>query len=104
VERNPVRAGLEKRAQDYPWSSAAAHCGRRRDGLVAGGLQGRGVVADWASWLAEPDDEQVLAMLRRRTRTGRPAGDPAFVARLEALAGRILLAKGVGRPKIGKRP
>jgi putative transposase len=104
VERNPVRAGLEKRAQDYPWSSAAAHCGRRRDGLVAGGLQGRGVVADWASWLAEPDDEQALAMLRRRTRTGRPAGDPAFVARLEALAGRILLAKGVGRPKIGKRP
>jgi hypothetical protein len=62
------------------------------------------VVADWASWLAEPDDEQALAMLRRRTRTGRPAGDPAFVARLEALAGRILAPKDVGRPKMGKRP
>jgi hypothetical protein len=36
--------------------------------------------------------------------SGRPAGDAAFVARLEALAGRILAATSVGRPKIGKRP
>jgi putative transposase len=30
VERNPVRAGLVKRAWDWPWSSAAGHgaCGR----------------------------------------------------------------------------
>lgn len=27
VERNPVRAGLVSRAEDYPWSSAPAHCG-----------------------------------------------------------------------------
>ena len=37
-------------------------------------------------------------------KAGRPAGDPAFVARLEAQAGRILAARTVGRPKIGKRP
>jgi putative transposase len=104
VERNPLRAGLVKRAEDYPWSSAATHCGRRGDGLISGGLQERGVVEDWASWLADPDDPEMLAMLRRRTRTGRPAGDTAFVARLEALAGRILAAKAVGRPTIGKRP
>ena len=104
VERNPVRAGLVERAQDYPWSSAAGHCGTRPDPLLVGDLQKRGVVENWAAWLAEPDDEEMLAMLRRRTRTGRPAGDPAFIARLEAQAGRILAAKAVGRPKIGKRP
>ncbi len=27
VERNPVRAGMAERAEDYPRSSAAAHCG-----------------------------------------------------------------------------
>ena len=27
VELNPVRAGMVKKAWDYPWSSAAAHCG-----------------------------------------------------------------------------
>ena len=26
VERNPVRARLVRRAENYPWSSAAAHC------------------------------------------------------------------------------
>jgi putative transposase len=104
VERNPVRAALVQRAEAYPWSSAAAHCGRRVDPLLAGNLQKRGVVEDWASWLAEPDNEEILGLLRRRTRTGRPAGDGAFVSRLEALAGRILNAKPVGRPIIGKRP
>jgi len=104
VERNPVRAGLEARAEDYPWSSAAAHCGRRTDGLICGSLEKRGVIEDWRGWLAEAEDEKMVGLLRRRTRTGRPAGDAAFVARLEALAGRILAARSVGRPKIGKRP
>jgi putative transposase len=31
VERNPVRAGLVGSAEEYAWSSAAAHC--REDGL-----------------------------------------------------------------------
>ena len=29
VERNPARAGLVVQAEDYTWSSAAAHCGLR---------------------------------------------------------------------------
>ena len=28
VERNPVRTGMVEHAWDYPWSSAAAHCGQ----------------------------------------------------------------------------
>ena len=30
VERNPVRAGMVSRAEDYKWSSAAAHAGNAR--------------------------------------------------------------------------
>ena len=46
VERNPVRAGLVARAQDYPWSSAGWRCGLRRDDLLPqpGPL-------DWPQWL-----------------------------------------------------
>jgi hypothetical protein len=87
------------RAEEYPWSSAAAHCCLHRDPLVSGDLERRGVVEDWASWLAEPDGEEDLAALRRQTRNGRPLGAEAFVQRLEDLAGRILAAKPVGRPK-----
>jgi putative transposase len=35
VELNPVRAGMVKRAEEYLWSSAAAHCGLRDDTLLA---------------------------------------------------------------------
>ena len=35
VESLPVRAGLVAAAEDWPWSSAAHHLGRRRDPLVA---------------------------------------------------------------------
>ncbi len=31
VEQNPVRAGMVAQAEDYEWSSAAAHCGERAE-------------------------------------------------------------------------
>ncbi|MGB2754583.1 MAG: transposase [Phycisphaerae bacterium] len=99
VERNPVRAGLVKRAEEYPWSSAAAHCGRRKDPLVQGGLETGGVVRDWSAWLRQAEDDAMLKVLRRQTRTGRPAGDAAFVARLEELSGRFLAPRKGGRPR-----
>jgi putative transposase len=34
VERNPVRAGMVSRAENYRWSSAAAHCGNHLDDLL----------------------------------------------------------------------
>src|SRR5882672_3875733 len=38
VERNPVRAGIVARAQDYTWSSAASHCGLRADRILSNDL------------------------------------------------------------------
>ncbi len=40
--------------------------------------------------------------LRQCTHTGRPAGGSSFIARLEALVGRVLRAKKVGRPRKDK--
>jgi hypothetical protein len=54
---------------------------------------------DWSAWLAEKDDEKMLAALRIRTRTGRPAGNKKFVAALEARLGRRLQPRSIGRPK-----
>jgi hypothetical protein len=38
IERNPVHAGLVKKVQDYPWSSAATHCGLKNDPTLAPGM------------------------------------------------------------------
>jgi len=98
VERNPVRAGLSVHAEQYPWSSAGGHVGRRKDLLLSGDLEHKGVVEDWAAWLHETDDEEFLTYLRKKTRTGRPLGDTTFVAYMEALTGRALTNRKVGRP------
>jgi hypothetical protein len=45
----------------------------------------------------------MLKRLRLRTRTGRPAGDAAFVERLEDLSGRFLAPRKGGRPRKDRR-
>lgn len=100
VERNPVRARLVARAEQYPWSSAPAHCGLRTDPLLCplpSGLEE--MRPSWAIWLREDEAPEVLARLRLHTRTGRPAGDKSFVARLESMLGRVLWPQSLGRPR-----
>jgi putative transposase len=101
VERNPVRAGLAERAEDYPWSSAAAHCGKPPPGAATGLLSEDfpppGLVQDWSAWLAEPEDEARVHHLRAHTRTGRPCGTPSFLDQLENLTQRALRPKKRGR-------
>jgi putative transposase len=100
VERNPVRARMVRKAEQYEWSSAAAHCGLRMDPLLSP-LQALVPLKteDWSAWLVEREDEKMLATIRIRTRTGRPAGNTKFVAALQGRLGRRLQPRSIGRPK-----
>jgi hypothetical protein len=49
VERKAVRAGMVPRAEEYPWSGPAAHCGRRRDPVQAMDCPPVGVMPDWSA-------------------------------------------------------
>jgi len=103
VERNPVRARIVRKAEHYAWSSAAAHCGLRSDPLLSPLPAAVPVrTEDWSRWLAEKDDEKMLATIRLRTRTGRPAGNKRFIAALESRLGRRLQPRPIGRPRKGK--
>ena len=104
VERNPVRAGIVGRAEDYPWSSAAGHCGLREDRLTVKDSVHWKVfegVTDWAGWLAEPEEEKRLDILRRNIQKNLPCGSDSFIESLEQHAGRVLRFRPVGRPKKG---
>lgn len=98
VELNPVDAGMVASAEDYPWSSAAAHCGLRSNPLLESPndfslLRG---IADWSVWLAHgvPDDCQ--AALQRHERRNLPCGSEEFIAELERTAGRDLRYRARG--------
>jgi len=99
VERNPVRARMVERAEDYLWSSAAAHCGLRDDILLSDDFPPPGVIADWSGWLKIEHTEEDLMAIRKHLSTGRPWGSPEFIQQLEALTGRSLQLRKVGRPK-----
>jgi putative transposase len=98
VELNPVRAGLRKRPEAYPWSSAKAHLAGQDDALVktAPLLE---LVPDWRGFLAGGLDEEPAEAMRRHERTGRPLGAASFVKRLEKKLRRPLV-KGKPGPRM----
>ena len=82
VERNPVRAGLVKRAEDYLWSSAAAHCGLRDDMLLSGDCPLVHEITNWSEWLRIEDD-RMDSLIRRHTQLGEPIGSQEFIRRVK---------------------
>jgi len=90
VERNPVRAGLVIRAEQYSWSSAAAHCLSKQDDLLTPVVPPL-LICDWSAWLAGEDDPNELKAIRRNTGTGRPLGSRSFLQHLEILLDRPLM-------------
>jgi len=102
VERNPVRAGMVRSADEYRWSSAPHHCGLRDGALVAGKILGRESVRDWRGFLGGNDCREQVKELRQSTRTGRPWGSSAFLDRVGAMVGRDL-HRGKRGPKLGSR-
>ena len=99
VERNPVRAGLVRRAETYRWSSARAHVAGTADPLLSEGCPLVETIADWADFLAPADDEHWTGEFRRSTRTGRPVGSTSFVSEMEVRLDRTLKAEPRGRPR-----
>jgi len=92
---------MVERAEEYPWSSAAGHCGLRIDPLLSGNLEQSDHVDDWSAWLSSADDEDAKP-IRRKTTTGRPCGSVEFIERLEGLIRRIIKKQKPG-PKTKKK-
>ena len=95
VERNPVRAGLVQKAEDYPWSSAKAHVHKQKDALITGSFLSK-EINDWSAYLLEEDNQNQLNLFRRHIRTGRPLGSETFIEKLERITGRDLQKKKPG--------
>lgn len=102
VERNPVRARMVQKAESYPWSSAAGHCGLTDDKVLSTMPKWKKItnqIDDWSSWLAEGNEAGELAIVRRNIEKGLPCGSDRFVKTLEKKIGRSLQFKPQGRPK-----
>ena len=102
VECNPVRANLVRKAENYRWSSAAAHCKLRADALLTRDLswvKQLEAPGDWSAWLVEGDRPEELERLRRNVEKGLPCGADKFIRKLEGATGRLLRYRPRGRPR-----
>ena len=99
IERNPVRAKLVKKAEDYQWSSARAHIlGIKDDVLSEEGWLNEKEIKSYRAFLRK-EDKEIDATIRRATSTGRPVGSEGFIKKLERISGLHLFPKKGGRPK-----
>lgn len=100
IENNPVKAGLVKSAEDYPWSSAKSHIFSdfSSDELLVDYTKYSKEIKNWKEYLNETSNEQLVLNLKKCTRSGKPAGNKDFIQDLEFKIGRVLRSKPMGRP------
>jgi len=98
TDRNPVRAGLVKRAEDWPYGGL---CRRVKGDVQAMSLLSHGPVAWPVNWLHivnEPQPEREEEALRQCAQRGRPFGSDLWVEHTAERLGRQQTFRLVGRP------
>jgi putative transposase len=95
IERNPLRAGLVARAEDWLWSSL-----RQRGGQEAW-LQAMPVAGptDWVGWVNAPMTDAEVSTVRHSVNRGRPFGSAAWVQRTARRLGLKASLNPRGRPR-----
>ncbi len=94
VERNPVRAGLVRKSEDYTWSSARAHVEKIPNPILKN-FHLIDEIDDWCEYLKD-ESEIELETIHKHVETGRPLGRDEFIDKLEKQFGKILRTKKPG--------
>ena len=99
VEKNPVKAKLVERPEDYLWSSAKARIERSQDALLSS-FYLVDEIKDWSKYLLEDEkkDQNYEKNVESHLRTGRPFGTVEFIQNIEEATRRKLSVMPPGRP------
>ena len=89
VSLNPVRARLVGRARAWRWSSVRAQLGGRDDGVTEL-VPVRERYPDFAHFLSEEADPDLIDRLRAAETIGRPIGNRKFLDSVERKTRRVL--------------
>lgn len=99
IERNPVRAGLAKRCEEWPWGSAwiREHGSPEQTKLLTDTPMS--LPRDYRTWIDTPDKEDDLVLLRTSTNKGTPYGKRSWVEQMVETHDLSATVRGRGRPK-----
>ena len=102
VERNPLRAGLVRKAENWRWSSLFHR--QTEDDKTLLYPWPIPMPKDWLAQVQKPQTEAELAALRRSVLPGSPYGDTPWQERTARRLGLEHTLRPRGRPKKAEQP
>ncbi len=102
VERNHVRTKMVIKAENYTWSSAAAHCKGYTDTVLTTKVYWKKQfesIGNLSAWLAGGDPVDDLLIIRHNIEKGLPCGSNRFIQKLEKQIRRVLQYRPLGKPR-----
>jgi putative transposase len=94
IERNPLRAGLVRKAENWLWSSLR----RRQNGAETLSLPPVPWPVDWPELVQRTQAPAVEAAIRMCIQRGQPYGGPIWTKRTAARLGLASTLRPRGRP------
>ena len=103
VERNPLRAGLVQKAEDWRWSSLWVQergTDKQKSLLFPWPVEKPNAYLEWVNTL-QKDEEEKLEKIRHSIKRGSPLGRDNWIKMIAEKLGLISTLKPRGRPKKG---
>lgn len=97
AERNALRAGLVKRAEEWPWGSLAWRLALAPGPALASAPSP--LPANWAELVNQPQSSEELAALRACANRQRPYGSDPWACEVAERLGLETSVRSVGRPR-----
>jgi putative transposase len=99
IERNPVRAKIVSRPDEYRWSSAKVNITGKEMDFVKPIWQDHTKREEYVTFLNNPDKEEEIEVIKKSTISGKPIGSKEFLNYLVETLGITISTRPKGRPR-----
>ena len=99
IEQNPLRAGMVKAPEEYPYSSARAHITGEPNEVLSDELITEDGRPSYIEFVKAPSPKREIERIRITAKRGMPLGGDTFVERLERRLKWRFGKKKSGRPR-----
>ena len=103
IERNPVRAKIVEKPEDYEWSSAISNVIDKRREFPEPVWKDHTDRKEYIKFVNTPGRKKEIEMIKKRTFEGKPIGSSGFMEKIAERLGIVINTRPKGRPrKLGK--
>jgi len=99
IERNPVRAKIISKPDEYQWSSAKANTSGKRMGFIKPIWEDDTEREGYIAFLNNPDKEEEIEVIKKSTISGKPIGSKEFLNQMLETLGVTINTRSKGRPR-----